>query len=202
MCCLLDAGFSGAGPTPDECLTPDHTQHLTVFNSVRQKERDVYQRHMGSEEPTPAKRASACGHRCGSKWKPPLSTWTQLQEREGLEGACCCPLRTRPLPSARTRCPGSTCLTEETSSLQTTCGPAPRGARRPSEGRAPAEAPSGWATGAGSLERRKTAMAGDQERLRGAAALAPGLKLSTRPLWETARVSQGDQLVISQRLRL
>lgn len=45
-------------------------------------------------------------------------------------------------------------------------------------------------------------MAGDQERLRGAAALALGLKLSTRPLWETARVSQGDQLVISQRLRL
>lgn len=146
LCCFLDVGFSGTGSAPDECLTPDRTQHFTVFSSVRQKERDLCQRHMGSEEPTPAKRASAHGHRCGSKLEPPLRTWTHLQEREGLEGACCCPLRTRPRPSSRTHCPGSTCLTEETTCLQTTRRPAPRGARCPSEGRAPAEAPSGWPT--------------------------------------------------------
>ena len=56
--------------------------------------------------------------------------------------------------------------------------------------------------GQGALRGERQPMAGDQERLRGAAALAPGLKLSTRPLWETARVSQGDQLVVSQRLCL
>ena len=71
LCCLLDAGSSGAGPAPDECLAPDRTQLLAVFSSVRQKERDVRQRHMGSEEPMPAKRASARGHRCGSKPEPP-----------------------------------------------------------------------------------------------------------------------------------
>lgn len=42
LSCLLDTGFAGTGPTPDECLTPDSTQHLTVFSSVRWKERDVY----------------------------------------------------------------------------------------------------------------------------------------------------------------
>lgn len=42
LSCLLDEGFSGTGPTPDECLTPDSIQHLTVFSSVCQKERDMY----------------------------------------------------------------------------------------------------------------------------------------------------------------
>lgn len=56
--------------------------------------------------------------------------------------------------------------------------------------------------GLGALRGEGQPVAGDQERLRGAAALALDPEAQARPRWERARASQGEQLAVSQRLCL